>query len=154
MPARFVRLGDNALTAKAIADEAGEDNVSAEAAPENGVTYIHHVVRCPTGREVRSRHRRRGPRPAALANVDVGVAMNSGTWAAKEAGNIVNRDFGRSGRATSSTSATVLSRSEIARSCGQPDRRAKDQTNATHRIADSPAARPPDAPTTRRILDG
>ncbi|WP_375000563.1 potassium-transporting ATPase subunit KdpB [Aeromicrobium sp. CTD01-1L150] len=81
--------GDNPLTAKAIADEAGVDDFLAEATPEDKMALI-------------TREQARGALVAmtgdgtndapALARADVGVAMNTGTQAAKEAGNMVDLD--------------------------------------------------------------
>ena len=81
--------GDNPLTAAAIAAEAGVDDFIAEATPETTLAAIRqypadgHMVALP------------GDRPnaaPALAQADVAVAMNSGTQAAKEAGNMVDLD--------------------------------------------------------------
>ncbi|RZU20238.1 K+-transporting ATPase ATPase B chain [Kribbella rubisoli] len=81
--------GDNQLTAKAIAEEAGVDDFLAEATPEDKMALI-------------KKEQEGGPLVAmtgdgtndapALAQADVGVAMNSGTSAAKEAGNMVDLD--------------------------------------------------------------
>ncbi|MDA2808322.1 potassium-transporting ATPase subunit KdpB [Nocardiopsis suaedae] len=81
--------GDNPRTARAIADEAGVDDVLAEARPEDKLALIR-------------REQARGAMVAmtgdgtndapALAQADVGVAMNTGTQAAKEAGNMVDLD--------------------------------------------------------------
>ena len=81
--------GDNALTASAIAAEAGVDDFLAEATPEQKLNLIRE-------------HQKRGHLVAmtgdgtndapALAQADVAVAMNSGTQAAKEAGNMVDLD--------------------------------------------------------------
>jgi K+-transporting ATPase ATPase B chain len=81
--------GDNPLTAAAIAAEAGVDDFLAEATPENKLELIR-------------RHQSRGQLVAmtgdgtndapALAQADVAVAMNTGTQAAKEAGNMVDLD--------------------------------------------------------------
>ena len=77
--------GDNPLTAKYIAEKAGVDDFIAEARPEDKLEYIR-------------REQRAGKLVAmmgdgtALAQADVGVAMNSGTQAAKEAGNMVDLD--------------------------------------------------------------
>ncbi|WP_232677084.1 potassium-transporting ATPase subunit KdpB [Nocardioides sp. R-C-SC26] len=81
--------GDNAVTARAIAEEAGVDDVLAEATPEDKMTYIRreqeggHLVAM-TGDGTND--------APALAAADVGVAMNTGTAAAKEAGNMVDLD--------------------------------------------------------------
>ena len=66
--------GDNPLTAKYIAEKAGVDDYIAEAKPEDKMNYI------------------RKEQAPALAQANVGVAMNSGTQAAKEAGNMVDLD--------------------------------------------------------------
>jgi K+-transporting ATPase ATPase B chain len=81
--------GDNALTAAAIAREAGVDDFVAEAKPEDKLTLIRreqaagHLVAM-TGDGTND--------APALAQADVGVAMNTGTQAAKEAGNMVDLD--------------------------------------------------------------
>ncbi len=81
--------GDNPLTAAAIAKEAGVDDFLAEATPEDKMQLIHkeqeggHLVAM-TGDGTND--------APALAAADVGVAMNSGTSAAKEAGNMVDLD--------------------------------------------------------------
>jgi K+-transporting ATPase ATPase B chain len=81
--------GDNALTAAAIAREAGVDDFIAEAKPEDKLTLIRkeqaagHLVAM-TGDGTND--------APALAQADVGVAMNTGTQAAKEAGNMVDLD--------------------------------------------------------------
>jgi K+-transporting ATPase ATPase B chain len=97
---RFVRLramgiktvmitGDNRLTAAAIAKEAGVDDYLAEARPEDKLALIRreqtqgHLVAM-TGDGTND--------APALAQADVGVAMNTGTQAAKEAGNMVDLD--------------------------------------------------------------
>jgi K+-transporting ATPase ATPase B chain len=100
MRARFAQLramgiktvmitGDNRLTAAAIAAEAGVDDFIAEARPEDKLTLIRkeqaagHLVAM-TGDGTND--------APALAQADVGVAMNTGTQAAKEAGNMVDLD--------------------------------------------------------------
>lgn len=81
--------GDNALTAKAIAHEAGVDDFIAEAKPEDKLAYIR--AEQSKGQLVAMTGDGTNDAPA-LAQSDVGVAMNSGTSAAKEAGNMVDLD--------------------------------------------------------------
>jgi potassium-transporting ATPase ATP-binding subunit len=81
--------GDNPLTAKAIADEAGVDDFLAEATPEDKMTLIKKEQA--GGKLVAMTGDGTNDAPA-LAQADVGVAMNSGTSAAKEAGNMVDLD--------------------------------------------------------------
>ena len=81
--------GDNPLTAKAIADEAGVDDFLAEAKPEDKLALIKREQE--GGRLVAMTGDGTNDAPA-LAQADVGVAMNSGTSAAKEAGNMVDLD--------------------------------------------------------------
>ena len=84
-----VITGDNPLTAAAIAAEAGVDDFIAEATPEKKLAYIRQeqadgrmVAMCGDG----------ASDAPALAQADVGLAMNEGTQAAKEAGNLVDLD--------------------------------------------------------------
>jgi K+-transporting ATPase ATPase B chain len=97
---RFVRLrkmgvktvmvtGDNPLTAKYIAGVAGVDDYIAEARPEDKMNYILEEQR--HGKLVAMMGDGTNDAPA-LAQADVGVSMNSGTQAAKEAGNMVDLD--------------------------------------------------------------
>ena len=81
--------GDNPLTAKAIADEAGVDDFLAEATPEDKMVLIKREQAA--GRLVAMTGDGTNDAPA-LAQADVGVAMNTGTQAAKEAGNMVDLD--------------------------------------------------------------
>lgn len=81
--------GDNALTAKYIAAKAGVDDFIAEAKPEDKMEYIRAEQQ--SGKLVAMMGDGTNDAPA-LAQADVGVAMNSGTQAAKEAGNMVDLD--------------------------------------------------------------
>ncbi len=81
--------GDNPLTAKAIAEEAGVDDFLAEATPENKLELIR--AEQAGGKLVAMTGDGTNDAPA-LAQADVGVAMQSGTQAAKEAGNLVDLD--------------------------------------------------------------
>lgn len=81
--------GDNPLTAKFIADKAGVDDFIAEAKPEDKMNYIKKEQQ--GGKLVAMMGDGTNDAPA-LAQADVGVAMNSGTAAAKEAGNMVDLD--------------------------------------------------------------
>ncbi|TAJ49159.1 MAG: K(+)-transporting ATPase subunit B [Herbiconiux sp.] len=81
--------GDNPLTAKAIAEEAGVDDYLAEATPEDKLALIRKEQE--GGRLVAMTGDGTNDAPA-LAQADVGVAMNTGTSAAKEAGNMVDLD--------------------------------------------------------------
>ncbi|MFH8479194.1 potassium-transporting ATPase subunit KdpB [Streptomyces sp. NPDC018055] len=100
MPERFAELrrmgirtvmitGDNPLTARAVADEAGVDDFLAEATPEDKMALIKREQA--GGRLVAMTGDGTNDAPA-LAQADVGVAMNTGTSAAKEAGNMVDLD--------------------------------------------------------------
>jgi K+-transporting ATPase ATPase B chain len=100
MAARFERLramgirtvmvtGDNKLTAAKIAKEAGVDDFLAEATPERKLELIRHEQA--DGRLVAMTGDGTNDAPA-LAQADVGVAMNTGTQAAREAGNMVDLD--------------------------------------------------------------
>ncbi len=81
--------GDNPLTAKYIAEKAGVDDFIAEAKPEDKMAYIRKEQQ--SGKLVAMMGDGTNDAPA-LAQADVGVAMNSGTQAAKEAGNMVDLD--------------------------------------------------------------
>ncbi|MBS0263396.1 MAG: potassium-transporting ATPase subunit KdpB, partial [Planctomycetes bacterium] len=81
--------GDNPLTAKAIAEQAGVDAFIAQATPEAKLEYIRQEQAA--GKLVAMMGDGTNDAPA-LAQADVGVAMNSGTQAAKEAGNMVDLD--------------------------------------------------------------
>ena len=81
--------GDNPLTAKFIAEKAGVDDFIAEATPEDKMNYIKQEQH--GGKLVAMMGDGTNDAPA-LAQADVGVAMNSGTAAAKEAGNMVDLD--------------------------------------------------------------
>ncbi len=81
--------GDNSLTAKFIAEKAGVDDYIAEAKPEDKMRYIRTEQNA--GKLVAMMGDGTNDAPA-LAQADVGVAMNSGTQAAKEAGNMVDLD--------------------------------------------------------------
>src|SRR6516225_8193090 len=90
MGIRTVRItGDNPLTAKAIADESGVDDFLAEATPEDKMALIKREQQ--GGKLVAMTGDGTNDAPA-LAQADVGVAMNTGTSAAKEAGNMVDLD--------------------------------------------------------------
>ena len=100
MTARFAQLramgirtvmvtGDNPLTARAIATEAGVDDFVAEATPEQKLDLIR--AEQAAGRLVAMTGDGTNDAPA-LAQADVGLAMNTGTSAAKEAGNMVDLD--------------------------------------------------------------
>ncbi|MDR3032540.1 MAG: potassium-transporting ATPase subunit KdpB [Kitasatospora sp.] len=81
--------GDNPLTARAIAEEAGVDDFLAEATPEDKMALIKREQA--GGKLVAMTGDGTNDAPA-LAQADVGVAMNTGTMAAKEAGNMVDLD--------------------------------------------------------------
>ncbi|WP_432116674.1 potassium-transporting ATPase subunit KdpB [Streptomyces sp. S1] len=81
--------GDNPLTAKAVAEEAGIDDFLAEATPEDKLALIRREQA--GGKLVAMTGDGTNDAPA-LAQADVGVAMNTGTSAAKEAGNMVDLD--------------------------------------------------------------
>jgi K+-transporting ATPase ATPase B chain len=81
--------GDNPLTARFIAEKAGVDDFIAEAKPEDKMNYIKDEQAL--GKLVAMMGDGTNDAPA-LAQADVGVAMNSGTQAAKEAGNMVDLD--------------------------------------------------------------
>ncbi|MEV5319253.1 potassium-transporting ATPase subunit KdpB [Streptomyces sp. NPDC052687] len=81
--------GDNPLTARAIAEEAGVDDFLAEATPEDKMALIRREQA--GGKLVAMTGDGTNDAPA-LAQADVGVAMNTGTSAAKEAGNMVDLD--------------------------------------------------------------
>jgi K+-transporting ATPase ATPase B chain len=81
--------GDNPLTAKAIAAEAGVDDFLAEATPEDKMALIRQEQE--GGRLVAMTGDGTNDAPA-LAQADVGLAMNTGTQAAKEAGNMIDLD--------------------------------------------------------------
>lgn len=81
--------GDNPLTAKFIAEKAGVDDFIAEATPEDKMNYIRKEQQ--SGKLVAMMGDGTNDAPA-LAQADVGVSMNSGTQAAKEAGNMVDLD--------------------------------------------------------------
>jgi len=81
--------GDNPLTAKYIAEKAGVDDFIAEAKPEDKMEYIRREQEA--GKLVAMMGDGTNDAPA-LAQANVGVAMNSGTQAAKEAGNMVDLD--------------------------------------------------------------
>src|SRR6266496_1144111 len=84
--------GDNPLTARAIADESGVDDFLAEATPEDKMALISKEQE--GGKLVAMTGDGTNDAPA-LAQADVGVAMNTGTSAAKEAGNMVDLDSNR-----------------------------------------------------------
>ena len=82
--------GDNPLTAAAIASEAGVDDFIAQATPEDKLSYIRREQQ--GGRLIAMCGDGTNDAPA-LAQADVGVAMQTGTQAAREAGNMVDLDF-------------------------------------------------------------
>src|SRR5271156_6068785 len=81
--------GDNPLTAATIAKQAGVDDFVAQATPESKLAYIRKEQAA--GKLVAMMGDGTNDAPA-LAQADVGLAMNSGTQAAKEAGNMVDLD--------------------------------------------------------------
>ena len=81
--------GDNPLTARTIAAQAGVDDFVAQATPESKVAYLRKEQE--DGKLVAMMGDGTNDAPA-LAQADVGIAMNSGTQAAKEAGNMVDLD--------------------------------------------------------------
>jgi K+-transporting ATPase ATPase B chain len=81
--------GDNPMTARAIAEQAGVDDYIAQATPEAKLAYIRQEQR--GGKLVAMMGDGTNDAPA-LAQADIGVAMNSGTQTAKEAGNMVDLD--------------------------------------------------------------
>ncbi len=81
--------GDNPLTAQAIAQKAGIDDFIAEATPEKKLAYLRNEQA--NGKLVAMMGDGTNDAPS-LAQADVGLAMNSGTQAAKEAGNMVDLD--------------------------------------------------------------
>jgi K+-transporting ATPase ATPase B chain len=81
--------GDNPLTAKSIADQSGVDDFIAQATPEAKLAYIRKEQ---TGGKLVAMMGDGTNDAPALAQADIGVAMNSGTQAAKEAGNMVDLD--------------------------------------------------------------
>ena len=81
--------GDNPLTARSIAEEAGVDDFIAQATPEAKLAYIRKEQ---TGGKLVAMMGDGTNDAPALAQADIGVAMNSGTQAAKEAGNMVDLD--------------------------------------------------------------
>jgi K+-transporting ATPase ATPase B chain len=81
--------GDNPITARVIAEEAGVDDFIAEATPEEKMAYIKEEQ---AGSRLVAMTGDGTNDAPALAQSDVGVAMNTGTQAAKEAGNMVDLD--------------------------------------------------------------